>query len=97
MAEPRRTQDVNVAMIATVGVIGTLLLVVAVVGIQAWIRVEMQREVEAKVYTAPQRELEQLRQQQLAELQGGRQVETDEGVRATLSIERAMEEVARQY
>lgn len=50
MAGGRRTQDVNVPMLLTVGIISAILLVVIIVGVEAWFRDQVRMENQTKVF-----------------------------------------------
>lgn len=79
--------DVNVPLIVVVGLISTILLVVTVIGVQAWFRYEKNRELQVKVIETVDSELEALHQQQAARL----------GPQAPLPIEQAMDLVVQHY
>lgn len=53
-------RDLNVPVILTVGIISTVLLVVIVVGIQAWFKYEQQLEFQRKVVDRPHPRLVEL-------------------------------------
>ena len=76
-------QDINVPLILTIGIISTILLVVIVIGTQAWFRYEQQLEYQQKVI--------QQRDPQLVELSNRAQS------RLRGRIEPAIAEVARRY
>ena len=89
MAEKQSRQDVNVPLLVTIGLVCSILLLVIVVGTQAWYRYEAQRQWEQKVLPVQNRELRTLNAEQRANLQGG-QWANNEQTRATISIEQAM-------
>lgn len=94
--EGRSHHDVNVTLLLTVGGIGTLLLVVLVLGTQAWFRYETLGEAQTKIIAPVSGELQQLQQQQMARLQGGRWVDAQQQT-ATIPIERAMQLTIARY
>jgi len=76
-------QDVNVPVIVTVGIIGSLLLVVIIIGIQAWFQYEMQQERQAKIIEVQNPELQQLDNAAAAKLKGGRWAAADRAMTLT--------------
>lgn len=96
MAGGRRTQDINVPLLTTIGVIGTILLVVIVIGIEAWFRWEVIQEEQAKVINVTNQELDQLTQGQLANLAGGKWASPDQ-TRGSMPIDDAMTAVVEMY
>lgn len=95
MAGGRRTQDINVPLLLTIGVIGTILLVTIVIGIEAWFRWEVIQEEQVKVINVSNQELDQLTQSQLANLTGGRW--TAGQTRGSMPIDDAMNTVVEMY
>ena len=90
------TRDVNVPVIVTVGVISVLLLVVIIIGIQAWFQYEMQQERRAKIIAAENPELQSLNNAAASKLKGGQWADADRQ-RVTLNIDRAMSQVSQRY
>lgn len=91
-----RYEDPNVTTTALVGLIGALLLLVIIVGLQALVAGTQRQEFQRKVVDRPNAELTTLRSQQMEKLAGYRYVDQKHGVVA-VPIERAMELVVRQY
>lgn len=85
-----RMQDVNVPLILTIGVIGSLLLIVTVVGVQAWFHFESYQERQRKVYEVKDRELVTLQTAQRERLQGSRWMD-EQQQRASVPIDDAMQ------
>ncbi|MEX2388860.1 MAG: hypothetical protein WD534_13360, partial [Phycisphaeraceae bacterium] len=76
--EESRLQDVNVPLILTIGVISSLLLIVIVIGIQAWFHFEAYHERARKVYTTQDRELVELQTTQRQHLSSYRWVDEEQ-------------------
>ena len=89
-------KDINLPVLATIGVISVILVVVSVVGVQAWFRYAFQQEYEAKVFSQPYTELEQQKQQQEANLIVYRWVDQKNQI-AAIPIDKAIEKVAERY
>ncbi|MFA9477584.1 hypothetical protein ACERK3_04670 [Phycisphaerales bacterium AB-hyl4] len=83
-------QDVNVPLILTIGVISSILLIVIVVGIQAWFHFEAMQERERKVYEVHDRELVELNTRQRNRMETYRWVD-DEQQRAAVPIDQGIE------
>jgi hypothetical protein len=87
--------DPNTPLTVVVGLVGAILLFVAIVFLQAIFRHAEDAELARKVTSAPAAELESLRAEQLGRLNGYRVVDPQKGVVA-IPIDRAMELVARE-
>lgn len=87
-------QNVNIQLLVAIGSISTVLLIVLVVGVQAWFGAELRRETEEKQSNVVQWKLKDLRLEQESKLQGYRWVDREAGTVA-IPIERAMEITVR--
>lgn len=80
---PSGSHDINVKLLALMGVISAILVVALIVATQAWFRYEFAQENQRKYIDVPYRQLEELKEAQLADLNapvgvieiGGKQVE----------------------
>jgi len=88
-----RYDDPNVPLSAVVGVVGAILLFVVIVALQAVFNSMEQAEVERKVVAPPSAELQQLKAQQLEQLESYGWVDQSAG-KVRIPIERAMVLVA---
>jgi hypothetical protein len=88
-------QNPNTAFLLTIGGITTLLLVVILIGLQAWFYDAQNREMQRKVIGQPHWALEDLRLKQLANLNVYEWVDADKQ-RARIPIDVAMQIVARE-
>jgi hypothetical protein len=82
-------EDVNSPLILTIGAISGLLVLVCVIGLQAWFMSEEQRELEDKYASAVNYGLKDLRTAQSAHLQGYRWLNAQKTV-AAIPIDEAM-------
>lgn len=80
---PASSRDMNLPVLVTLFVMGTILVYVIVVATQAWFRWEFNREFQVKVVNQPHFELDQLRTQQQAQLENG-PVPIDQAMRLTI-------------
>ncbi len=95
---PSGSHDINVRVLALIGVISAILVYALIVATQAWFRYEFARENERKYVNVPFAELEQLKQAQLQELQvDPHPVSPDQPDTWVIPIDRAMQEVVKQY
>lgn len=79
--------DMNIPVLATIGVIGVILIYVTIVATQAWFYYEFNREYEKKVLQQPNVELNHLRSTQTARItQGG-----------VMPLDQAMQLVIERY
>lgn len=95
---PSGSHDINVKVLALMGIIGTILVVSLVVATQAWFRYEFAMENQRKYIDVPYRPLVELKQAQLAELNAPvktHMVDGEEVVELT-AIQWAMNEVVEQ-
>jgi len=88
---PPSIRDLNVPLILTIGIISVLLLIVAIVGTEAWFRYEMHQEREEKVVQQPFTELEDLNQQQTRLLRSGPAWQNKEKGVVSVPIDQAMQ------
>lgn len=86
-------QEVNTSLILTTGLMSVLLLVVIVIGVQAWFLNEEHAEVEAKWESSPNVALADLWAGQQAKINQTRWVSKEQG-RAAIPIADAMRVVA---
>jgi hypothetical protein len=82
-------EDVNSPLILTIGAISGFLVIVCVIGLQAWFMSEEQRELDGKYATAVNYRLTELRSEQQAHLQGYRWIDPQNRV-AAIPIDEAM-------
>jgi hypothetical protein len=93
---PPSIRDLNAPLIVTIGVVSVLLLIVAVVGTEAWFRYEMHQERQQKVVNQPFTELQQLNEQQRQILTGPPQWQDRENGLVSVPIDQAMETLIQQ-
>ena len=75
-----RGHDVNIAMLATCGIVGGVVLIVLIIGLQAWFHHAHNVEYERKVVSQPYVELKSLQAKQLEQLHSYRLIDKDKGV-----------------
>lgn len=85
----------NIPVIVTVSLVTIVLVLLSVVGTQAFFRFEQEKINRVRVIEAPNDDLDQLNNQQLAEIQRYRWVDREKGL-AAIPIDRAMELYAEQ-
>lgn len=90
-----RYDDPNVQLSALVGILGSILLFVIIVGLQALFFKMQEDELRLKVYSQPYEELRSLDAQQLEELNSYGWVDQQAGV-TQIPIDRAMELTVRE-
>lgn len=93
---PASSRDMNIPVLATLGVVSAILVFVIVVATQAWFRYEFNREYELKVILRPNPELNEQRREQLAQLEGYRMVDPQKQVVA-IPIDVAMQKTVTDY
>ncbi len=93
---PASSRDMNIPVLATLGIVSTILVFVIIVATQAWFQYEVGREHEVKVILRPNPELNRQRLEQLAKLEGYRVVDAQKQTVA-IPIERAMQETVKRY
>jgi hypothetical protein len=95
---PSGSHDINVKMLSLMGIVSTILVVALVVATQAWFRYEFQQENERKYINIPYRELVELEEAQLAELdEPEKVVEFDGQQRVVIPIDEAMQMVIAEH
>ena len=95
---PSGSHDINVKVLALMGIVSTILVVSLVVATQAWFRYEFDQENERKYINVPYRQLEDLKQAQWAELSAPQHtVEFDGVTRQVIPIDEAMQLVVEKY
>ena len=96
---PSGSYDINVKLLALLGVISTILVVSLVVATQAWFRYEFAQENQRKYIDIPYRPLETLKQDQLDELNAPRHtvVDLDSEPRTVIPIDEAMQVVIEKH
>jgi hypothetical protein len=87
-------QEVNVPLVVTIGVVSGILLLVVVIGVQAWYQSEEQSEMAAKEKDFPNIALMDLKTTQAAAINTWRWIDQKKGVIA-MPIEQAMQEMVR--
>lgn len=83
-------QEVNVPLVLTIGIVSGVLLVVMIIGTEAWYRSEEQSEIAAKASEYPYQELIDLKASQTKRISEYRWVDRKAAVVA-IPIERAMQ------
>lgn len=83
---PASSRDMNLPVLVTLFVMGTILVYVIVVATQAWFRWEFNREFQVKVVQQPHFELNQIHTQQRAQLENG-----------PVPLEEAMQQTIERY
>jgi hypothetical protein len=76
--------DINYPLIVAIAVLSTLLLIVSIIGVDAWFHGQVRQETDLKDADAPNRKLVELRTEQNKHLQQG------------IGIEEAMNRVVKQ-
>lgn len=94
---PSGSYDINVRLLALMGIVSTILVVALVVTAQAWFRYEFQQENVRKYEDVPNRQLQELTQTQLADLHAPAHVVEAEGGRRVIPIDQAMVLVVKKY
>ena len=72
--------DINLALIVTCGFVAAMLLIVLVIGIQAWFYHAHEAEFERKVVNTPYTELQSLKERQVGTLNSYRHVDQKQGL-----------------
>lgn len=93
---PASSRDMNIPVLATLGIVSTILVYVIVVATQAWFQYESNREYEVKVILRPNRQLNEQRTEQLSLLEGYRLVDEQKQI-ASIPIDEAMRETVKMY
>jgi hypothetical protein len=75
-------EDVNSGLILVIGAISSVLVIVVVIGLQAWFLYEERRETDAKAATSVNLELENLKTEYQSKLQGYRWVDREKQIAA---------------
>jgi hypothetical protein len=91
-----KTSDMNIPVLATIGVTSVILVVVIVLGAQGWIRTQTAREYEAKVVNQPNLALQNLNSAAESHLTEYRWIDRDNNI-AAIPLNEAMREVVRRY
>ncbi len=95
---PSGSHDINVKLLALMGIISAILMVSLVVATQAWFRYEFAQENQRKYIDVPYRQLEELKRAQLAELNTPQHtVEFDGEQRTVIPIDEAMRLVVEKH
>jgi hypothetical protein len=87
-------QEVNVSLVVTIGVVAGILIIVCVIGVQAWYQNEEQAEMAVKAVEFPNYALISLKTDQLANINTYRWVDKKNGVVA-IPIDLAMKVMVR--
>jgi hypothetical protein len=87
--------DANSPFIITVGAVGGFLVIVIVIGLQAWFMSEEQAELDHKYAGVVNQELQDVRQQQRTNLTTYRWIDRNKGI-AAIPIDRAMKLLVEQ-
>jgi hypothetical protein len=94
---PSGSHDINVKLLALMGVVSTILIVALIVATQAWFRYEFSQENNRKYVQVPFRELVELQETQLSELHApAHPAGPDEPDRWVVPIDAAMQQVIEQ-
>ena len=95
---PSGSHDINVILLALMGIVGTILVVSLVVATQAWFRYEFDQENQRKYIDVPYRPLEELKSAQLAELdEPAYTVRFESEVRTVIPIDEAIALVIAEH
>jgi hypothetical protein len=81
-------EDVNSGLIFVIGAISSVLVIVVVIGLQAWFLYEERRETDSKAATSVNLELENLKTDYQSKLQGYHWVDRDKQI-ASIPLEQA--------
>lgn len=87
-------QDVNAPLLITIGAISAILVLVIVVGVQAWFTNEEDQEIAKKYEDAPNVWLDNLRLEQKTKLQGERWINRDQKI-IQIPIDQAMDLIVK--
>ncbi len=90
-----RGHDVDVALIATCGIVAAAILVVLIVGLQAWFYHARDAEHQRKVVSQPYIELKSMQAKQLDQLHSYRFQDKDKGI-VQIPIDLAIERYLHQ-
>ena len=90
-----RGYDINIALIATCGVVAATILLVLIVGLQAWFHHAHDAEHERKVVSQPYVELKSMQAKQLEQLHSYRLLDKDKGI-VQIPIDRAIDSYLRK-
>lgn len=95
---PSGSHDINVKVLALMGIVSAILSVSLIVSAQAWFRYEFDQENQRKYVNVPFRELEELKTEQAAALNAPpHTVEADGATRKVIPIDEAMRMVVQKY
>jgi hypothetical protein len=89
-------QEANAPLLAVIGIVSALLLIVIVIGIQAWFMSEQSAEIERKFGDAQATSLVNLKTEQQHNLETGRWVDRKKGI-VQIPIEQAMELIVKDH
>lgn len=81
--------DTNAQVILTIGAVSGILVIVLVIGLQAWFLSEEHSEIEAKYGSTVNVQLVELREKQQAKIREYRWVDKEKGI-AAIPVEQAM-------
>jgi hypothetical protein len=96
MAAQRERDEPKAGLIAVIGVVGVIWLVAIVLGTQALYYEADRAQTQEKIHAVVAAEHQQLRDQQLADLNSYRWIDKERGV-AGIPIDRAMELSVREH
>jgi type II secretory pathway pseudopilin PulG len=88
---PPSIRDLNVPLILTIGIVSILLLIVIIVGTQAWFRYEVRQEFEQKVVQQEFEALQSLNREQRQRLTGPAQWEDPQAGTVSVPIDQAID------
>jgi len=95
---PSGSHDINVKLLALMGIVSAVLVFALIVATQAWFRYEFAQENQRKYIDVPFAELVELKQGQLTELnQAPHYADPNGQDRVIIPIDMAMHEVVRKY
>ncbi len=89
-------QDVNAPLLGTIGAVGILLILIVIIGLQAWFHAEQNHEIARKFDNTPVAWLQSLKMEQEHRLQTGRWVNRDKGV-VQIPIDQAMDLIVKEH
>lgn len=85
-------QEVNIPLIVTIGIVSAILLIVVILGMEAWFKSEEQAQFEIEAAANPNQTLERLRDDQLSNINAYHWVNRDKGL-VTIPIADAMKQI----
>jgi hypothetical protein len=95
---PSGSHDINVKLLALMGILSTILVFALVIATQAWFRYEFQQERQRKFIDVPFAELVELKESQLAQLNAPEHfADPAERDRRVIPIDDAIDAMVKKY